>query len=192
GVRAEALAGLCLSPRLFPAGGRKRRAASGRFETEHGAPATLRGAALTSLAGVLAESPGALTPYSEVLAKAQAYAGRPFIAPEEVQLREDLLTLYGQRRLGLSALAFSPPAELPARIRLTPFNAALARDRGLLVGALHQARRITAATRALCGLLETARTLDELKASEVGKDFGDALAGQLRALSRMGCFMSEG
>lgn len=184
---AAAIRELCLgralheAPSPAPSGG-----AEAHFRTADGAAVTLRGVPLVAFLRVLSGRADGSTPFGELLTSAEARAKRTFTDPEQTQLAEDLLTLYGRRQIELSAVPAAPPAGLAERPRLSPLNRALARHRRMVVNARQQSHRLAGTEQAFCGLLDGKRTVAELRASPEGRALAGALEPFLASLARSG------
>jgi SAM-dependent methyltransferase len=209
GMVAAALRGLAFGPLLFPAKVAKTDAKAGPktdaktdamtdakaggiteaiFEDASGAATTLRSVPLLAFVRALAAHPGALTPYARVLAEAQALAGATFTAAQEAQLCEDLLALYGHRQLLLSALAFNPPTVIAEKPRLTPFNAAHAKQRAMLVTAALDGIQLSPAEQALCALLDGSHTRADIDARAAASGTSPSFVA---VLHQAGCLMAD-
>ena len=184
---AAAIRELCLGPALQPVKPGRPGEAEACFQAADGAPLTLRSVPLVAFLRALSARAGGPTPFIDVLTAAQTIAGRIFTGPEQAQLVENLLNLYGRRQIELSAVPFAPPADLPERPRLTPLNRVMARHRAMCADGRQQSHRLSGPEQAFCGLLDGSRTVAELRASPEARALAGAVGPFLAGLARGGC-----
>ena len=190
GLAATAQRRLCFRP-FFPTCHDLPVLDSGQGHPRSGGDIPAESGALDSFVSALSRHPRAFTAYGDLLREAEDLAGRQFATFEEAALIEDLLTLYGGGRLGLSMVPFAPSARWPALLRLTPVARAFSRCRGMIVTPFQEGLPLTPPEQALCARLDGTLSLPELYASPEGTALDGILESFLEALSRAGAFDSE-
>lgn len=184
-LHPEALRQLCFKGSLQLDGPWTAGDADGHFRLGSGQRVTLHQPTLIAFLRALAERPAAYTPFGDLVLAAQSALTREFTEIEKTRLSKDLLALYGRQQVEISARPFPPPVAAPPCPRLTPLNAALARRRGIVSTASHDAARLSEPERACCALLDGARERPDLMALTGWP--AQQLETFLQGLARGGC-----